>query len=46
MNIIKSIFQILVIATTIVGVIFVSGSVFAAKVIDETGDKLHDKLNG
>lgn len=44
MKILKSIFKFMLVSTMIVGGFLVGGTVFAAKKIDETGDKLQDKI--
>ena len=44
MEIIKGAFKVMVASTLIVGGLLVGGTVFAAKKIDQTGDKLQDKL--
>ncbi|WP_169790824.1 hypothetical protein [Companilactobacillus kimchiensis] len=44
MEIIKNVFKFMMVSTLIVGGFLVGGTVFAAKKIDQSGDKLQDKI--
>ena len=46
MEAMKSIFKFMVASTLVVGGVLVAGTIFAAKGIDNAGDKLQKKLHG